>query len=111
MTTGEPAYYVGLETGAINSQVFGNTYKTNVGALPNNHANLEYFLNNASNSRMDVSIYGARQHYAAAVPASGTWISGDIVWNTFPSAAGVPGWMCVTSGTPGTWKAMAVLAV
>ena len=110
MTTGEPYYYVGLEAGATNSQAFGNTYKTNVGTLPNNHGNLEYFLNNATNGRMDASIYGARQHYATAIPTVGTWIRGDIVWNTLPSAAGVPGWVCVTSGTPGTWKAMAVLA-
>jgi len=110
MTTAEPYYYVLTEAGATNSQVFGNTYKTNVGTLPNNHGNLEYFLNNATNVRTDVSLYGARQHYAAAVPAAGTWIRGDIVWNTLPSAAGVPGWMCVAGGTPGTWKAMAVLA-
>lgn len=110
MTTGESYYYVGLESAATNSQVFGNTYKTNVGALPNNHGNTEYFLNNATNGRMDVSIYGARQHYATAIPTVGTWIRGDIVWNTLPSAGGTPGWMCVAGGTPGTWKAMANLA-
>lgn len=110
MTTGEPQYYVGLESTAPNSQSFGNTFKTNVGALPNNHANLEYFLNNATNGRMDVSIYGARQHYAAAIPTVGYWIRGDIVWNTTPSAGGTPGWVCVTTGTSGTWKAMANLA-
>lgn len=111
MTTGEPYYYIGLESGATNSQAFGNTYKTNAGALPNNHANLEYFLNNATNGRMDVSYRGARQHYADAAPVAGVWIRGDIVWNSSPSAGGIPGWMCVVGGTPGTWKTMAVLAV
>ena len=46
-----------------------------------------------------------------AAPVSGTWERGDIVWNSQPSAGGAPGWMCVTAGTPGTWKAMANLAV
>lgn len=49
--------------------------------------------------------------YDATAPSAGYWTQGDIVWNTSPSAGGAPGWMCVTSGTPGTWKAMANLAV
>lgn len=43
-------------------------------------------------------------------PTTGTWNRGDIAWNVQPSAGGTPGWMCVASGTPGTWKAMANLA-
>jgi hypothetical protein len=43
-------------------------------------------------------------------PVSGTWKKGTIVWNVSPSAGGPPGWVCVESGTPGTWKAMANLA-
>lgn len=53
----------------------------------------------------------SRHFYAAAVPTTGTWRRGDIVWNTAPAAAGIPGWICTTAGTPGTWKAMAVLAL
>jgi hypothetical protein len=45
-----------------------------------------------------------------AAPTTGTWAQGDTVWNTTPAAAGVPGWVCTTGGTPGTWKAMAALA-
>jgi len=48
--------------------------------------------------------------YGTAAPTTGTWTRGSIVWNTTPSAGGTPGWMCVTAGTPGTWKAMANLA-
>jgi hypothetical protein len=47
---------------------------------------------------------------ATAAPTAGTWRVGDIVWNSTPAASGIPGWMCVTAGTPGTWKAMAALA-
>lgn len=48
--------------------------------------------------------------YDTAIPTAGYWTQGDIIWNTAPSAGGAPGWMCVTSGIPGTWKAMANLA-
>lgn len=46
----------------------------------------------------------------AAAPAAGAWLRGDICYNTTPSAAGIPGWRCTAAGTPGTWKAEAVLA-
>lgn len=45
-----------------------------------------------------------------AAPTVGTWKVGDQIWNTAPAAAGAPGWICTTAGTPGTWKAMASLA-
>jgi hypothetical protein len=48
--------------------------------------------------------------YGTAAPTSGTWARGDIVWNTEPTAGGVPGWVCVTAGAPGNWKAMGNLA-
>jgi hypothetical protein len=35
---------------------------------------------------------------------------GDVVWNNAATAGGNAGWMCITAGTPGTWKAMANLA-
>ena len=47
--------------------------------------------------------------YASAAPVSGDWLQGNIVWNSAPVAGGIPGWVCVASGTPGTWKAMANL--
>jgi hypothetical protein len=56
------------------------------------------------------SLTALRTAADSAAPTSGAWLRGDRVWNSTPSAAGVPGWVCVTAGTPGTWKAMAVLA-
>jgi hypothetical protein len=55
---------------------------------------------------------GLRVFYASAAPTSTefTGVRGDIVWNTAPAAAAAPGWVCVTAGSPGTWKAMANLA-
>src|SRR5690606_6593795 len=40
----------------------------------------------------------------ADVPAAGTWARGDVVYHNAPSAGGKLGWVCVTAGTPGTWK-------
>lgn len=45
-----------------------------------------------------------------AAPGAGAWLRGDRCWNTTPSAAGVPGWVCTAAGSPGTWKAMAAVA-
>jgi hypothetical protein len=46
----------------------------------------------------------------SSFPTTGTWAKGDIVFNSSPNAGGTPGWVCTTSGTPGTWKAMANVA-
>jgi len=55
---------------------------------------------------------GKRIFWASAAPTSSEFdgVQGDIVWNTGPSAGETPGWVCVTAGSPGTWKAMANLA-
>jgi len=42
--------------------------------------------------------------YDSAAPLTLAWERGSIVYNTSPSASGSIGWVCVTSGTPGTWK-------
>lgn len=46
----------------------------------------------------------------AGAPASNYWNRGSVRWEISPVAGGTPGYMCVTSGEPGTWKAMASLA-
>lgn len=40
----------------------------------------------------------------SAAPGSGTWLAGSQVEFTAPAAGGKLGSVCVTSGTPGTWK-------
>lgn len=47
---------------------------------------------------------GRRVMDGTAPPTTGTWNVGDIVRNLNPSAGGYLGWVCVASGTPGTWK-------
>jgi len=51
--------------------------------------------------------YGGGMKYrgeAAAAPSTGTWLQGDIIYNLQPIAGGYLGWVCVTGGSPGTWK-------
>ena len=52
------------------------------------------------------SIFGT---FRSAVPTSGTYAVNDIVWNTLPTAGGFIGWVCVTAGTPGTWKGFGLI--
>lgn len=35
---------------------------------------------------------------------------GDIAYNRTPTAGGTLGWVCITAGTPGTWKAFGTIA-
>lgn len=51
-----------------------------------------------------------QMQWSYQAPTSGAWLKGDVVWNSTVGAGGVSGWQCVTSGTPGTWKAMATVA-
>lgn len=51
-----------------------------------------------------------------AAPTAGTYQQGDKVMNTNPTEAGgvgskyiIIGWICVSAGTPGTWREMRVL--
>jgi parallel beta-helix repeat protein len=48
--------------------------------------------------------------YRSSAPITGTWRVGDIAWNSSPAASGTMGWICVTAGTPGTWKSFATIA-
>lgn len=51
-----------------------------------------------------------KEFRGSAAPTVGTWKVGDIVYDTTPSASGNIGWVCVTAGTPGTWKTFGTIA-
>jgi hypothetical protein len=64
-------------------------------------------VNALSEGRM-VAFYTA----STAAPTTGTWSIGDSVTNSAPAELGTVGnkyivtkWLCVASGTPGTWLA------
>ena len=55
--------------------------------------------------------YGTIETYVgAAAPVTGTYKLGDKVYNQAPAAGGFVGWVCVTAGTPGTWKTFGVIS-
>jgi hypothetical protein len=45
-----------------------------------------------------------RREVGLGPPVSGTWGRGDKIENPDSTAGGTEGWICVTPGTPGTWK-------
>lgn len=56
------------------------------------------------------------QHWGTAAPAAasdGSYDVGDVVWNTAPAGGGATymGWVCVTAGSPGTWKGFGLIEV
>ena len=45
----------------------------------------------------------------SSAPGEGTWNVGDIVLNNTPTANSPVGWICVSAGTPGTWKSISTI--
>lgn len=47
---------------------------------------------------------------STSAPTVGTYAVGDVVYNSAPAAGGTMGWVCVTAGTPGTWKTFGAIS-
>jgi hypothetical protein len=52
-------------------------------------------------------VYGAT---ATSIPTTGTWTAGTVIYNSAPTSGGYIGWVCVTAGTPGTWKTFGLIS-
>ncbi len=50
-----------------------------------------------------------RIFFGSTIPVAGTYDQGDIMYNTGAAASGQVGWVCITAGTPGTWKAFGTI--
>lgn len=62
-------------------------------------------------STRQVEFIGPRANvWGPSAPASGAWVANDIVYDDTPSASGFIGWVCVTAGTPGTWKTFGAIS-
>jgi hypothetical protein len=59
---------------------------------------------------LDVPELRSRDKLGTTPPSAGTWVQGDLVWDAAPAAGGTIGWVCVTGGTPGTWKTFGAIA-
>ncbi|WP_447839215.1 hypothetical protein [Enterobacter cloacae] len=53
--------------------------------------------------KMDIAALPSEE-WGTAAPTSGRYLQGSIVRNTNVLAGGTLGWVCVASGSPGTWK-------
>jgi hypothetical protein len=53
---------------------------------------------------------GSEKLVADAIPTLGTWKSGEEVINATPSSGSYTGWVCTSSGTPGTWNGFGLIA-
>ena len=51
-----------------------------------------------------IRFQGQTHQYMSGEPKNGSHERGDIVWNSEPGPAKALGWVCVKSGTPGTWR-------
>ncbi|MEF3306046.1 hypothetical protein [Paenibacillus sp. GYB003] len=51
----------------------------------------------------EIQTKGAAVGWATAVPTSGAWKRGTVLWNAQPSSLSPVGWVCTADGTPGTW--------
>lgn len=48
--------------------------------------------------------------YGSSTPGAGTYAVGSIRYNSAPTSGGFVGWVCITAGTPGTWKTFGVIS-
>jgi hypothetical protein len=59
------------------------------------------------NDRLTVNGYS--MEWGSVPPTTGYHKQGAICWNAGAAAGGKAGWICITAGTPGTWKAFGVI--
>jgi hypothetical protein len=46
----------------------------------------------------------------SVIPTTGTWVKGDVVYNSDPDSGEYIGWVCTVAGTPGTWKTFGLIS-
>lgn len=102
---------VGNSCASITEYIFRNTTGTQAISMGNS-SDMGGFgtFGNASEriSAIGNMIFGSPiQAHGSAIPTTGSWIKGDFIWNTSVISGGIFGWICVSSGTPGTWKIVA----
>lgn len=87
---------------AISNTPSGNLSSTDVQAALNE---LQTDINGISGG------FPERKGAGTAAPVAGTYAVGDLWINTAPAVGGNWGWVCVTAGTPGTWREVGAVAV
>lgn len=121
--------YFGIETASNNNIVGGNSLynlgQGSGGAAPAAGIKIGGFTHTYENrfpvgfgdiewntsTKGNTLVYGSMEvaampseEWGTAAPTSGRYLQGSKVWNKSVTAGGTLGWVCVSSGTPGTWK-------
>lgn len=80
------------------------------GVLSGTYPNPGFAVDMATQAELDAALVTAGFTYAAAAPTTGAHTVHELIWNSVPAAGGNMGWVCVTAGTPGTWKAWGLIS-
>lgn len=101
-TTGVNVSYIDVSAGlVVEGNVAPDTAPNNMPLRSTSRLGTSPVIrNNRHSGTVGFGIIG----HGSAAPTTGTWTRGDIILNDTPSASGTIGWVCTTSGTPGTWK-------
>ena len=91
------------------SDVTGTVYEIYVNAFTLAEVTTDINQIAAANDRLTRQKTGRGVSYASAIPSSGRWMQGEIVYNTLPASGGFVGWVCTASGSPGTWKTFGLI--
>ena len=112
ITTGNQNTFIGYGAGFSGSQKVDavNTTAVGRGAFTTDDNTVQ--LGNPAVVGVGVGLNN--MYWLAALPTTGVWARGSVIWNLSVVAGGSMGWMCVTggdfAGTPPTFKAMPNLA-
>lgn len=88
--------FIGILRGAADTKI--NSYRLYAQSTVNGKENPAILATETTSQRSPYHRYGN------AAPTAGTWKAGDRIYDYTPIAGGTEGWVCVTAGTPGTWK-------
>lgn len=113
----EPRWVVNgniMSEDAVGASTYGISFAragsgTNHGLIANNVAgdNVSVpFTGIGSGASSNVKVHNNEWQFDTAAPSSGFHNVGEIVYKSDVAAGGSFGWVCVTAGSPGTWKAL-----
>lgn len=91
------------------TSVSSTTTTVNQDLSVNELASIRWICNRSCNSNNPNNFPMQVISKANNTPSDGRHEKGEIIWNASPSAGGNLGWICVTAGTPGTWKSIGTI--
>lgn len=118
---GNTGYHdVKISTDGVDRLIVGANGSISLGSKNSNptqvtvHGKLSVGVNNPDQN-VDLHVNGSikfnnkLQTHGSDAPVSGSYSKGDIVWNEEPRTGSPVGWVCVVSGTPGTWRPFGII--